>query len=186
MAGPLRKAWRAHSEADIQCEADAMNPIAIRPARPEDADPIWAILEPTIRAGETYALPRDGSREAMLTYWFAPGNRVFVAEQAGAVFGTYALRANQPGGGSHVANAGFMTRPDATGRGIARAMGAHALTEARDAGFLAMQFNFVVATNDRAVALWRSFGFAEVGRLPAVFRHPTFGLVDAMIMHRTL
>jgi L-amino acid N-acyltransferase YncA len=163
-----------------------MNTITIRPAGAEDADAIWTILERTIRAGETYALPRDGSRAAMLAYWFAPGNRVFVAEQAGAVCGTYVLRANQPGGGAHVANAGFMTHPDATGRGIARAMGAHALETARAAGFLAMQFNFVVASNSRAVALWTSLGFREVGRVPAAFRHPVLGLVDALVMHRTL
>lgn len=160
--------------------------ITIRPARPADADAVWAILEPTIRAGETYALPRDGSRAAMLAYWFAPAHRVLVAEAEGDVLGTYTLRANQAGGGDHVANASFMTRPDATGRGVARTMGAHALDTARAAGFTAMQFNFVVATNTRAVALWTSLGFAEVGRLPGVFRHPDLGLVDALVMHRVL
>lgn len=158
----------------------------IRPAQPGDADAVWAILEPVIRAGETYALPRDGTRAAMLAIWFAPGSRVFVAEEGPRVLGTYALKANQQGGGAHVANAGFMTHPDATGRGIARAMGRHALDAAARSGFLAMQFNFVVATNTRAVALWASLGFAEIGRIPKAFRHPTLGLVDALVMHRAL
>ncbi|MDO9426737.1 MAG: N-acetyltransferase [Methylobacterium sp.] len=160
--------------------------LTIRPAEPEDHDALWAILEPTIRAGETYALPRDGTRAAMLAYWFTPGNRVFVAVSEGVVRGTSLLRANQPSGGGHVANAGFMTHPDAGGRGIAGAMGRHALDTARDAGFAAMQFNFVVSTNTRAVALWQRLGFAVVGRLPGAFRHPTHGFVDALVMHRTL
>ncbi|MCJ2083680.1 GNAT family N-acetyltransferase [Methylobacterium sp. J-090] len=162
-----------------------MNP-TIRSADAADHDAVWAILEPTIRAGETYTLPRDGTRADMLAYWFTPGNRVFVAASEGAVRGTYLLRANQPGGGGHVANAGFMTHPDAGGRGIAQAMGRHALETARQAGFSAMQFNFVVSTNTRAVALWEHLGFKVVGRLPGAFRHPLHGFVDALVMYRTL
>jgi ribosomal protein S18 acetylase RimI-like enzyme len=160
--------------------------LMIRPATSADDCAVWAILEPTIRAGDTYALPRDGTRAQMLAYWFAPGNHVFVAEVGGDVLGTYALRANQQGGGAHVANAGFMTHPDATGRGIARAMGLHAIETAASRGFLAMQFNFVVATNTRAVGLWTSLGFSEIGRLPEAFRHPVDGFVDALVMYRRL
>ena len=160
--------------------------LTIRPAEPSDHDAVWAILEPTIRAGETYALPRDGTRAAMLAYWFTPGHRVFVAATGEGVRGTYLLKANQAGGGSHVANAGFMTHPEAAGRGIAQAMGRHALDAARAAGFTAMQFNFVVATNTRAVALWEYLGFAVVGRLPGAFRHPVHGSVDALVMYRAL
>ncbi|NEU13758.1 GNAT family N-acetyltransferase [Methylobacterium sp. BTF04] len=163
-----------------------MSNLMIRPATRADDDAVWAILEPTIRAGETYALPRDGTRVQMLAYWFAAGNHVFVAEVGGDVLGTYALRANQHGGGAHIANAGFMTHPDATGRGIARAMGVHAIETAASLGFLAMQFNFVVASNTRAVSLWKGLGFSEVGRLPGAFRHPVDGLVDALVMHRRL
>ena len=161
-------------------------PLLIRPAEPGDADAIWSILKPVIRAGETYALPRDGSREAMLAYWFAPANQVLVALDGGKVLGTYMLKANQQGGGAHVANAGFMTHPDAVGRGIARAMGRHAIDGATRQGFLAMQFNFVVASNTRGVALWESLGFARIARLPEAFRHPSLGLVDALVMHRRL
>ncbi|GJD30710.1 hypothetical protein PMNALOAF_1960 [Methylobacterium adhaesivum] len=160
--------------------------VAIRAAELHDHDTVWAILEPTIRAGETYALPRDGTREAMLAYWFSPGHRVFVAETDEGVRGTYILKANQAGGGSHVANAGFMTHGQANGRGIAQAMGRHALDTARHDGFTAMQFNFVVSTNIRAVALWERLGFATVGRLPGAFRHPVHGAVDALVMYRAL
>ena len=158
----------------------------IRLASPDaDADPIWAILEPTIRAGETYTLPRNIARNEALEYWFSPQHEVFVAEDVQMV-GTYFLQANQQGGGSHVANCGYITAPWATGRGVARAMCAHSLDRARDRGFKAMQFNFVVSTNERAIALWKSFGFEIVGRLPGAFQHPTKGFVDALVMYRSL
>ncbi|WP_333587942.1 GNAT family N-acetyltransferase [Phenylobacterium sp.] len=158
----------------------------MRPARPQDADAIWAILSPVIAAGETYALPRDMSREQALAYWLGDDRRTYVAEVDGAVAGTYYLRANQAGGGDHVCNCGYMTAPSAQGRGVARAMCAHSLELARTLGFRAMQFNLVVSTNTRAVALWQAMGFEIVGRLPGAFRHPRQGAVDALVMFRTL
>lgn len=152
----------------------------------QDEDAIWAILEPVIRAGETYPLPRDLDRESALAYWFSPGHEVFLAEDNGEVVGTYFLKANQRGGGAHVANCGYMTAPCARGRGVARAMCAHSLEQARQRGFRGMQFNFVVSSNERAVQLWQKCGFEIVGRLPKAFEHPTVGFVDAYTMYRQL
>ena len=158
----------------------------IRPPTPADTDKIWGIIEPTIRAGETVPLPRDMPRDQALAYWFSPGHEVFVAEDEGVVLGSYYLRANQTGSGSHVANCGYITAIDATGRGVARAMCEHSLERARERGFRAMQFNFVISSNERAVRLWQASGFEIVGRLPAVFNHPTRGFVDAFVMFRHL
>lgn len=158
----------------------------IRPASAGDADSIWEILEPTIRAGETYTLPADMPREEVLAYWFRAGHELFIAEENGFAVGTYFLRANQEGGGSHVANCGYVTAQWAAGRGVARAMCAHSLERARLRGFKAMQFNFVVSTNERAIRLWQSFGFEIVGRLPGAFQHPSRGFVDAFVMYRSL
>ena len=158
----------------------------IRLAAPADDDAIWCILEPTFRAGETYPIPRDVSRADALAYWRTPAHSVFVADDSGAIIGTYYLRANTRGGGDHVANCGYMVAPAAYGRGVARAMCAHSLDEARQRGFAAMQFNFVIASNARAVALWQCMGFNIVGRLPGAFRHPKLGRVDALVMFRTL
>jgi len=160
--------------------------LTIRPAATADDDAIWAILEPTFRAGETYPIPRDIGRDEALAYWNSLGHTVFVAEQAGRTVGTYYLRANNRGGGAHVANCGYMTAAGATGRGIARAMCAHSLDEARARGFTAMQFNFVIASNERAVKLWQSCGFEIVGTLPGAFTHPARGPVDAYVMVRKL
>ena len=153
----------------------------IRLATADDADAIWALIEPVIRAGETYALPRDWSREAALAYWLGPDRQSLVADNGGVV-GSYFLRANQLGGGAHVANCGYISAQ----RGTGRAMAEESLERARVAGFTAMQFNFVVASNTGAVALWRSLGFAEIGRQPGAFNHPRLGLVDALVMHRHL
>ena len=158
----------------------------VRAAVEKDADALWAILEPVIRVGETYPLPRDMDRQTALAYWFSPGHEVFVTEDNGEIVGTYFLMANQKGGGAHVANCGYMTAPHAMGRGVARAMCAHSIERARQRRFRAMQFNFVVSTNERAVRLWQSFGFEIVGRLPQVFEHPRVGFVDALVMYRQL
>jgi L-amino acid N-acyltransferase YncA len=160
--------------------------MTIRAALASDSDAVWAILEPVIRAGETYALPCEMSRRDALAFWFAPHHEVFLAEDSGQAVGTYFLRPNQAGGGAHVANCGYMTATAASGKGVARSMCAHSLDRARTRGFRAMQFNFVVAANERAVRLWQSFGFAIVGRLPEAFLHPALGYVDAYIMHLVL
>jgi ribosomal protein S18 acetylase RimI-like enzyme len=164
-----------------------MTDLTIRPATRDDDDAIWAIIGPAFAAGETYVVPRDIGRTDALAYWHSPGHYAFVAQTAdGAVLGTYYLRANQKGGGAHVANCGYIVRPDTAGRGVARAMAAHSFEEARRRGFRAMQFNFVVSSNERAVRLWQSLGFDIVGRLPAAFEHPAKGFVDAFVMFRAL
>jgi ribosomal protein S18 acetylase RimI-like enzyme len=166
----------------------------IRPAGAGDDDAIWAILEPVLRDGEAYALPCDWSRAEALAFWRGGDHTVFVAQmppEAGSraapcVVGTYYLRPNQKGGGGHVANCGYATLAAARKQGVARAMCLHSMETARQRGYLAMQFNFVVASNEGAVALWKSLGFEVVGRLPQAFRHPALGLVDALVMYRTL
>jgi ribosomal protein S18 acetylase RimI-like enzyme len=161
--------------------------LTIREARrPEDLAAIWAILDPVVRAGETYALPRDLTREEALAYWFSDGHEVFVADDNGQIIGTYFLHPNQKGGGSHVANCGYITAAAASGRGVARSMCAHSIGYAKSRGFRAMQFNFVVKTNERAVRLWQSLGFEIVGTLPEAFRHPISGYTDVYVMYRML
>jgi ribosomal protein S18 acetylase RimI-like enzyme len=160
--------------------------MVIRPAEAGDGDAIWAIMEPILRAGETYTLPHDMDKQAALAYWLSLEHEVFVAEEDRAIVGTYFLQGNRQGGGGHVANCGYMTAVSATGRGVARAMCTHSLDRARACGFRAMQFNFVVSSNKRAVRLWQSFAFEIVGRLPKAFLHPTLGYVDAYIMYRDL
>lgn len=158
----------------------------IRPANAKDSDKVWSILEPVIRGGETYTLDREMSRDDALASWFSAAHEVFVAEDDGGVVGTYYLRANQRGGGSHVANCGYMTAAAAQGKGVARAMCEHSLERARQRSFRAMQFNFVVSSNERAVRLWESLGFAILARLPKAFLHPQLGYVDAFVMYREL
>jgi ribosomal protein S18 acetylase RimI-like enzyme len=160
--------------------------VTIRPAVQSDDDSIWRVIEPAFRAGETYPLPRDISRVDAFAYWRAPSHEVFVAEDGDQIVGTYYLRSNTRGGGSHVANCGYIVATDSGRRDVARAMCADSLERARERGFTAMQFNFVISSNARAVDLWQRCGFAIVGTLPGGFAHPTRGFVDAYVMYRKL
>lgn len=158
----------------------------IRPALISDAPSIWRIIGPPIQAGETYALDQDMTERDALDYWLGDDRETFVAEEDGEIIGTYYIRANQAGGGDHICNCGYMTSTTSVGRGVARAMCHHSLDHARKRGFRGMQFNFVVSTNTRAVALWQSFGFEIVGRLPQAFHHSKLGYVDALVLFRSL
>ena len=158
----------------------------IRTAEPTDDAAIAAIILPTIRLGTTYALDRDMSQAEALAYWTGPDRETFIAEQDGRIVGTYYIRPNQSGGGRHVCNCGYMTAQAASGRGIASRMCEHSLEHARIKGYRAMQFNFVVSTNEGAVRLWKRLGFEIIARLPEAFDHPQAGTVDAFVMHRML
>jgi ribosomal protein S18 acetylase RimI-like enzyme len=160
--------------------------VRIRPAQAQDDDGIWRVIEPTIRAGETYPLPRDLTKADALAYWHSPEHEVLVADAAGGIMGTYYLRPNNRGGGAHVGNCGYIVAHSAAGRGIARAMCLHSIERAHARGFRALQFNFVISSNERAVHLWQSCGFEIVGRLPEAFEHPRRGFVDVLIMYRRL
>jgi len=184
--------------------------LEIRQATEADHDAIWNIFHTVIAPGDTYAFDPKMSREEALAYWFRSDTYTYVAEQDRQsvgeavglprtaapsptveaherdIVGTYILRPNQPALGSHVANAAFMVAPNARGLGIGREMGEHCLSEARRLGFRAMQFNFVVSTNEGAIRLWKQLGFEIVGTLPGAFRHPQKGYVDVYVMFRSL
>jgi ribosomal protein S18 acetylase RimI-like enzyme len=168
--------------------------IEIRAAAKEDRDVMWQIFHEVIAAGETYPINPDISRNDALAYWFQPGAHAYVAEQRTEslgkrekrVVGSYTVHPNQSGGGAHVANAAFIVAKEARGQGIGRALGEHCLKEARRLGFRAMQFNFVISTNDAGVKLWQDLGMKIVGTLAGAFRHPEKGYVDVYVMYRSL
>lgn len=160
--------------------------LLIRPVTEADDDRLWSMLEPVFRAGDTYALDPSISRADALNWWRGGTHQAFILDDGVQPLGTYYICPNQHGGGAHVCNCGFVTAKGSEGRGVARALLDHALEEARRRGFRAMQFNFVVETNTRAVALWQANGFDVVGRLPGAFCHPDQGFVDALVMYRVL
>ncbi|HEX7060536.1 MAG TPA: GNAT family N-acetyltransferase [Woeseiaceae bacterium] len=161
--------------------------IRIRAFQPDDWPAVWRIVEPVFRAGETWPLALDVSEEEARAFLVERPSATFVAlDAAAAVVGTYYLKPNQPALGAHVANAGYIVAQSARGHGIASALCRHSQTEALARGFLAMQFNLVVATNAAAVHVWQKEGFAIVGTLPQAFRHRRLGLVDAYVMHKLL
>lgn len=160
--------------------------LKIRPVLPTDKEALWAIIEPVIRAGDTYMYAPNSSRDKMLGIWFDPEKHAYAAEENGEIVGTFFLKANQPDLGNHVVNAGYMVHPEARGRGVAEQMCRFSLVEAKRLGFLAMQFNCVISTNTTAVRLWQKCGFDIIGTLPKAYRHAQLGLVDAHVMYRWL
>lgn len=158
----------------------------IRPATDADFDQIWSIFHAVVSAGDTYTYPRDTSKDQAYQYWMAAPQVTLVVEEDGHILGTYYIKPNQLGGGAHVCNCGYMVSPQARGRGLASAMCEHSQQLARELGFRAMQFNFVVASNTTAVALWSKLGFETLARLPEAFLHPNLGYVDALVMHKHL
>lgn len=165
---------------------DSETALDIRDLPAVDFELIWPIFHAVVAAGDTYALDPGYTLEQGRALWTTPPSRAFVARKEGAVVGGYVLRPAQPGLGDHVANAGYMVAPEARGQGIARLMCEDSLRRARAAGFQAMQFNFVVSSNEVAVRVWQRCGFAIIGRSPRSFRHARLGLVDTLIMHRFL
>ena len=163
-----------------------MEKIKITPATSADEERIWALLQPVFSAGDTYAVDPLIDRDAAIAYWMEADKTAFILRVEGQAVGTYYIRPNQPGGGAHICNCGFITASSARGKGVARRMLDHALIEAKQQGYRAMQFNFVLASNQRALAIWQRNGFATIGRIPQAFLHPKQGYVDALILHRSL
>lgn len=162
--------------------------IAIEPTDPQaDWPGIWKVLEPAFRAGDSYPIYSDVTEADAKTYWFAPDKTTFVARnEAGDIIGTYYIRPNQGGIGSHICNCGFVTAENARGQGVASKMCEHSQDYARQSGYRGMQYNLVVATNEAALHLWKKQGFGIVGRLPGAFEHKDFGFVDAFVMFKGL
>jgi GNAT superfamily N-acetyltransferase len=162
--------------------------VVIRDARPEDWDAIWPFFREIVAAGETYAYDREMDYSEARRVWMvpAPGRTVVASDSDGTVLGTANMYANRGGPGSHVASASFMVDPRHAGHGTGRALGEHVLDWARESAYRAIQFNAVVETNERAVALWRSLGFTVLASVPEAFDHPRHGYVGLLIMHRSL
>lgn len=158
----------------------------IREASETDFDKIWPIFHEIVSAGETYAYSQDTTKEQALNIWLEVPRKTFIFEENGNIFGTYYLKTNQAGPGSHVCNCGYMVSSQARGKGLATSMCKHSQEVAKELGYKAMQFNFVVSSNEGAVRLWAKLGFETVGKLPKAFNHPTKGYVDALVMYKWL
>ena len=158
----------------------------IREATKSDFEKIWPIFREIVSAGETYAYPRYITKEEGKKLWMDMPRKTFVAQSEEGILGTYYIKTNQDGPGSHVCNCGFMVAPIFRGKGVATAMCEHSQQMALKLGYEAMQFNFVASTNKDAVQLWQRLGFEIVGRLPRAFKHPSKGYVDAFVMYKWL
>lgn len=160
--------------------------LAFSPAGEVDWPGIWEVFHAVVSTGDTYPYPPDTTEEQAKTIWMAPSHVVFVAKEGDEIVATAYHRPNMYGLGDHIANAGWMVRPDHQGEGIGRRFAEYVLDQAREAGFRGMQFNAVVASNTGAVGLWQSLGFEIVGTVPDAFRHARLGLTPVHVMYRGL
>ena len=160
--------------------------MTIREATKEDWDAIWPVFHEVVAAGETYAYETDTSKQQAETIWLDTPRKTYVFEENNEILGTYYLKTNQPGPGDHVCNCGYMIASKARGKRIATSLCEHSQKMALELGYKAMQFNFVVSSNEVAVRLWGKLGFETVGRLPGAFRHPSLGFVDVLVMFKWL
>ena len=157
----------------------------IRAVTKSDYFHLWRMLQPVFRAGDTYAINPEITEPEALRYWTSADAGTYVIEDEAGVLGTYYIKTNAEGGGAHVCNCGFITAPNSGGKGVARAMLNDALSRAKSQGYKAMQFNFVLSNNLRAIDIWHRAGFDTVGRLPKAFNHPKDGMIDALIMFKS-
>lgn len=147
---------------------------------------MWAFMGPVFRAGETYPYPPDMTADKAYQQWIVKPAAVYVAVDGSRIVGTYYIKENMPGLGSHVCNCGYVVEEAVRGRGIGSEMCAHSQDQAVSMGFRAMQYNLVVATNEPAVHLWRKHDFLIIGTLPNAFHHQRLGYVDAHVMYKEL
>ena len=161
--------------------------VVVREYSDDDWPALWSLMEPVIRAGDTYPYALDMDEAGARHMWLEVTDKAYVAcDDDGAILGTYYIKPNQPTLGAHVANCGYMVGTAARGRGVATLMCRHSQEEAVRLGYRAMQFNLVVATNEPSVHLWKKMGYDVVGRLPGAFKHADLGYVDAFIMYKVL
>jgi L-amino acid N-acyltransferase YncA len=160
--------------------------LEIRKTSNIDWNHIWPIVRETFDRGDTYPYAPGTSKQDAYDIWMHSPAATYVAIEEGKMAGTYYIKPNQPGLGDHVCNAGYIVTAKARGKGIGRAMCSHSLKQAVKLGFKAMQYNLVVSTNTKAIALWKDMGFEIIGTLPRAFRHHEKGFVDAHIMYQLL
>ncbi len=162
----------------------ALKKTVIRKANKDDMERIWKIFSQVVQSGDTYVFDPQTPEDDLNEYWFGSNMDTFVLEAGSEILGTYIIKPNQPGLGSHIANCSYMVHPQARGKGMGQLLGEHSIQFAKAKNYLGIQFNVVVSTNTAAIALWQKLGFQIIGTTPNGFRHEKLGLVDTYIMYR--
>ncbi|MCB9304021.1 MAG: GNAT family N-acetyltransferase [Lewinellaceae bacterium] len=158
----------------------------LRTATASDLAAIWRMWKTVMEQDVYYPYDRTYTRQQIEAGWVNLENLIGVAEVEGQIAGAYIVKPNQPGHGSHVANAAYMVDTPFRSMGIGRQLCMHSLAAAKAAGYRAMQFNLVVSTNIGAIKVWESLGFERIGVVPEGFYHVGMGFVDAYIYYRFL
>jgi len=152
--------------------------IQIRAYEPRDLLSAVAIWNQVVDEGLAFPQEEDLTPETGAAF-FAEQSFVGVAEDGdtGRIFGLYILHPNNVGRCGHIANASYAVNGETRGQKVGEKLVTHCLETAKKLGFRILQFNAVVATNTRALRLYRKLGFTQLGAIPGGFRQDT-GYVD--------
>ncbi len=159
----------------------------VREFKSSDENSVLEIISSAFSKGDTYPYDPDLSKKEFAEIWFSSDKKVFVAESEKAeILGTFYIKPNQPSLGSHICNAGFVVCDKSKGKGVGKAMAEFSLQKARELGYLAMQFNLVLADNTASLKIWENLGFSKIGLVPEAFKSKNGDFVDAYIIYKKL
>ena len=107
----------------------------IREATEADFESIWPVFHEVASAGDTYAYPREVTQAEGKRLWLDVPRKTYVAESEAGLLGTYYIKTNQSGPGTHLCNGGYMVPSSARGKGVATAMCEHSQKIALELGY---------------------------------------------------
>lgn len=143
--------------------------VTIHPYCPADAPAANAIWNTVVEEGVAFPQLEPLNETTGPAFWAEQSFTGIAEDESGCVVGLYILHPNNIGRCGHIANASYAVAPRRCGQGIGETLVRHSLAKGKELGFRVMQFNAVVASNTRALALYRKVGFMQLGTIPGGF-----------------
>ena len=159
--------------------------IIARKFTPDDIESTIDIWNEIVEDGIAFPQMEQLDKQGGLDFFLSQSHTgVAIEESTGKMVGLYILHPNNVGRCAHIANASYAVAPGARGQGIGRTLVVHSLQTAKESGFLGLQYNAVVTTNETAVHLYEKLGFQRLARIENGFRADD-GYRDTYIFFKT-
>ena len=144
--------------------------IEVRACEPADVPAMTAIWNEVVEDGvafpQTEPLAADESEAFFASQTFTG---VAVDRDTEEVLGLYTLHPNNIGRCGHLCNASYAVASAARRKRVGERLVTHCLAQASPCRFRILQFNAVVATNERARRPYERLGFVSLGTIPGGF-----------------
>ena len=108
------------------------------------------------------------------------------SQETGRIAGLYILHPNNVGRCGHICNASYAVAKEWRGHHLGGMLVSHSLQQGKRCGFRILQFNAVVRSNEKALALYRKQGFVQLGVIPGGFRRNDGSYEDIIPHYRSL